>query len=67
MGKIVFPHQVQFDLARLDEGGMTQNGYRQRGNCGDNCGESDNDSCHDDGGGDGDGDGDGDDDDDTFE
>ena len=43
-------------LARLDEGGMTQNGYRQRDNSGSNCGECDNDNCHDDGDGDGDGD-----------
>ena len=56
MGKIVFPHQVQLGLARLAEGGMSQNGYRQRGNCGDNCGDGDNDSRRDDGDCDGDGD-----------
>ena len=54
--------QVQLDLARLDKGGMTQNGHRQSDNSGKNCGESDNDNCHDDG----DGNGDGDDDDDTL-
>ena len=62
VGKIAFPHQVQLDLARLDEGGMTQNGYRQCDNSGENCGRCENDNCHDDG----DGDGDGDDDDDTL-
>ena len=54
--------QVQLDLARLDDGGMTQKGYRQRDNNGKNRGECANDNCHDDG----DGDGDGDDDDDTL-
>ena len=52
-------------LARLAEGDMSQNGYRQRGNCGDNCGESDTDCCRDNGDCDGDGD-DEDDEDDTL-
>ena len=62
VGKIALAQQVQLDLARSSVGGMTQNGYRQRDNSGENCSECDNGNCHDDG----DGDGDGDDDDDTL-
>ncbi len=46
------------DLARSSVGGMTQNGYRQGDNSGENCSECDNGNGHEDGDGDGDGAGD---------